>query len=123
MMYGEERWLADLRSMPEGPVLNRVRSGLTVRRFEVACATAEAEGTVGFVEILRIPELAVEALRIAGPPVRYVVADESDPDNANVMKARDFRKWLAPRRTALRAMAESPPAAVLEDVRGEEDRR
>ena len=100
MIGDEERWLADLRDVPAGPALNRVRSGGPVRRFEVACATAEAEGLRGFVEILRIPELAVEALRTSGPPVRYVVPDADDPARAIVMTGRDLRTWLRSRQAA-----------------------
>lgn len=116
MISGEERWLADLRDVPEGPALNRVRSGGPVRRFEVACATAQAEGLRGFVEILRIPELAVEALRIAGPPVRYVVPDAGALARANVLTGRDFRRWLRPRQAARLSIVTSPASTPDQQV-------
>jgi hypothetical protein len=108
MIGEEERWLADLRDVPAGPALNRVRSGGPVRRFEVSCAMAEAEGLRGFVEILRIPELAVESLRVSGPPVRYVIPDANDPDRAIVMTGRDFRTWLRSRQAARLSAVTSP---------------
>jgi hypothetical protein len=111
MIGDEERWLADLRDVPAGPALNRVRSGGPVRRFEVACATAEAEGLRGSVEILRIPELAVETLRISGPLVRYVVPDSDDPARAIVMTGRDFRTWLRSRQAARLSAVTSPGSA------------
>ena len=116
MIRGEERWLADLRDAPEGPALNRVRSGGPVRQFEAACATAEAQGLCGFVEILRVPELAVETLRIAGPPVRYVVPDGDRPARAIVMTGRDFRRWLRPRQAARLCVVKSPASTPDQQV-------
>lgn len=116
LMRREERWLVDLRDESGGPTLNRVRSGRPVRRFETACAAAEGEGLSGFVEVLRIPELAVEALRVIGPPVRYVVPDPNDPARANILSGIEFRKWLRPRRAALLSAITPQVETAVSDV-------